>query len=114
MAHRILHTVWRWPHDRCAANVSPGVSQHLVWADELGPTKSLRPQPLDTQIAADVTRRSYVGCADNADVQLYTIHGGGHTWPGGGKMPEWFVGPMSHSVSASNEMWAFFRDHPLR
>lgn len=85
-----------------------------VWAENWARRNRCALQPLDTPMAADVTRRSYVGCADNADVQLYTIHGGGHTWPGGGKMPEWFVGPMSHSVSASNEMWAFFRDHPLR
>ncbi len=45
---------------------------------------------------------------------LYTIKGGGHTWPGGGPMPEWFAGPTSHSVNATEEIWAFFRDHPLR
>ena len=85
-----------------------------VWAENWARRNRCTATPVDTPIAADVTRRSYAGCADNADVQLYTIHGGGHTWPGGGKMPEWFVGPMSHSLSASNEMWAFFRDHPLR
>jgi polyhydroxybutyrate depolymerase len=85
-----------------------------VWAENWARRNRCGPQPLDTPIAADVTRRSYAGCADNADVQLYTIHRGGHTWPGGGKMPRWFVGPMSHSVSASHEMWVFFRDHPLR
>lgn len=72
------------------------------------------PNPVESEIAADVSRRSYHSCAENADVVLYTINGGGHTWPGGGWMPEWFVGPNTHSVSATNEIWAFFRDHPLR
>jgi polyhydroxybutyrate depolymerase len=72
------------------------------------------PNPAESTIAADVSRRSYHGCANDADVVLYTIKGGGHTWPGGGKMPEWFVGPNTHSVSATKEIWAFFRDHPLR
>src|SRR2546426_8468975 len=28
-------------------------------------------------------------CADDAAVVLYTIRGGGHTWPGGQPLPEW-------------------------
>jgi polyhydroxybutyrate depolymerase len=65
-------------------------------------------------IAVDVTRRVYANCANNADVQLYTVHGGGPTWPGGGHHPEWFVGRMSYSIDASQVMWEFFRDHPLK
>jgi len=65
-------------------------------------------------VAPDVTRREYVRCADGAAVVLYTIRGGGHTWPGGESMPEWFVGPTSGSIDASAQMWAFFRAHPLR
>ena len=85
-----------------------------MWAENWARRNRCQPQPLHASIAADVVRRWYVGCANDADVQLYTIKDGGHTWPGGGKMPEWFVGPTSHSVSATDEMWAFFRDHPLR
>jgi polyhydroxybutyrate depolymerase len=69
---------------------------------------------IDSVVATDVTRRSYTNCADEAAVVLYTIHGGGHTWPGGGPMPEWFAGPTSRSIDATAEMWAFFREHPLR
>lgn len=85
-----------------------------MWTERWARRNRCGPQPVDTPIAADVARRSYAGCANNADVRLYTIRNGGHTWPGGGKMPEWFVGPTTHSVSATDEMWAFFRDHPLR
>jgi polyhydroxybutyrate depolymerase len=69
--------------------------------------------PDETRIAADVTRSDYSGCAGDADVVLYTIHGGGHTWPGGGYLPAWFVGPNTHSIDASSVMWEFFKAHPL-
>jgi polyhydroxybutyrate depolymerase len=69
--------------------------------------------PAESRVAADVTRLEYTGCADDADVVLYTIHGGGHTWPGGGPMPEWFVGSTSSGVDATRQTWAFFRAHPL-
>ena len=71
-------------------------------------------EPVESRVAGDVTRRAYSGCAGNADVVLYTIHGGGHTWPGGGPIPEWFAGTTTRSISASEELWKFYRDHPLR
>lgn len=69
--------------------------------------------PIESTFAADVTRREYTNCAGNADVVLYTIRGGGHTWPGGQPLPEWFVGPTSRSIDGTNLMWEFFRAHPL-
>src|SRR5256885_3559727 len=33
------------------------------------------PNPVETTVAPDVTRRSYEKCADDATVVLYTIHG---------------------------------------
>ncbi|MEX1128740.1 MAG: PHB depolymerase family esterase [Vicinamibacterales bacterium] len=69
--------------------------------------------PVASAPAADVRRLEYTGCAGDAAVVLYTIEGGGHTWPGGGSLPEWFSGPTSHSIDASSEMWAFFREHRL-
>jgi polyhydroxybutyrate depolymerase len=70
--------------------------------------------PVDSVVATDVTRREYPNCADDAAVVLYTIEGGGHTWPGGKPLPEWFVGPTSNSIDATSLMWDFFREHPLR
>ena len=65
-------------------------------------------EPMEATVAPDVTRRSYVGCAEGADVVLYTVHGGGHSWPGGGPIPEWMAGPTSHSIDATRTMWSFF------
>lgn len=70
--------------------------------------------PVDSAVAPDVTRREYSGCADDAEVVLYTIQGGGHSWPGGRPLPKWMVGPTSNSVDATAEMWKFFHEHPLR
>lgn len=70
-------------------------------------------RPGESRVAADVTRLEYEGCTNDASVLLYTIEGGGHTWPGGGPAPEWFVGTTSRSLDASREAWAFFRAHPL-
>jgi len=69
--------------------------------------------PVDSAIAADITRSAYTQCADDATVVLYTIRGGGHTWPGGGPLPEAWVGPTNREIDASSLMWVFYRGHPL-
>jgi len=51
-------------------------------------------------------------CAGNADVILYAVEGGGHTWPGGGALPEWWVGRTTREINATRVMWAFFVQHP--
>jgi len=71
------------------------------------------PKPVESAVAADVTRRDYKNCADDAAVVLYTILGGGHSWPGGKPLPEWFVGPTSRGVDATSQMWEFFLAYPL-
>jgi polyhydroxybutyrate depolymerase len=68
--------------------------------------------PSDTQISPSVRRLAYRNCANNADVILYTLEGGGHTWPGGKPLPEWIVGHTSSEISASKVMWDFFLQHP--
>ena len=70
--------------------------------------------PVESVVAADVTRLEYTNCADDAAVALYTVKGGGHQWPGGKPLPEWFVGPTSNGVDATSRMWAFFLEHRLR
>ncbi len=85
----------------------------VTWTANWARRNRCAPEPIDSPVAADVTRRSYTNCADGADVVLYTIEGGGHTWPGGKPLPEWFAGPTTRSIDASSQMWAFFREHPL-
>jgi polyhydroxybutyrate depolymerase len=72
------------------------------------------PNPMESAFAADVTRLQYTDCADDASVVLYTVKGEGHQWPGGKPIvAKWLVGPYSHSIDATRQMWAFFREHAL-
>jgi polyhydroxybutyrate depolymerase len=84
-----------------------------TWAANWARRNGCAPQAEDSSVAADVNRRRYTGCARDAEVVLYTIVGGGHTWPGGGPLPEWFAGHTSQGVNASRAEWAFFSAHPL-
>ena len=94
-----------------APNAFPSIPE---WTANWARRNHCGPIPIDSVVAPDVTRLEYTNCADEAAVVLYTIKGGGHTWPGGLQMPEWLVGPTSRSIDATSRMWAFFREHPLR
>ena len=85
----------------------------LTWARDWSRRNQCDPRPADSGVAADVTRMAYAHCADDAAVILYTIRGGGHTWPGGSGMPQWLLGPTSRSIDATSVMWTFFREHHL-
>ena len=62
--------------------------------------------PLD---GIHVTRSSYSRCSGGAEVQLYRMEGGGHTWPGGPQQtaPR-VVGRVSRDVDATDAIWSFF------
>jgi len=59
----------------------------------------------------DVTARRWDGCDDGAEVELYTVDGGGHTWPGAPKLPG---AKTTDEVDATDVIWDFFEEHPLR
>ncbi len=84
-----------------------------TWAADWARRNRCAEGAVESVVAADVTRLEYASCADGADVVLYTVHGGGHSWPGGGPLPEWLVGSTGHGIDATKELWAFFREHPL-
>jgi len=88
----------------------PSVS---TWMANWARRNRCAPNPIESVVAADVTRLEYTNCANDAAVVLYTIRGGGHTWPGGKPMPEWIVGRTSRNIDATSQMWAFFREHRL-
>jgi polyhydroxybutyrate depolymerase len=73
------------------------------------------PKPKQSPVAHDVKVVRY-SCPARADVELYEINGGGHTWPGSkfSKAIEQFVGPTTLSIDADAVMWKFFQQHPLR
>jgi polyhydroxybutyrate depolymerase len=47
-------------------------------------------------------------CKNGAEVRLYEISGGGHTWPSGSPyLTERLVGKVSRELNASEEIWSF-------
>ncbi len=74
-----------------------------------GPERSALKDLLNDGTTTTVERFS--GCSGGAEVRLYTVVGGGHTWPGGWQyLAERLVGKTSRDWSASEEMWAFLKD----
>ena len=72
---------------------------------------SIEAAPADGTVAVPRVAR----CADDAEVRLYEIRGGGHTWPGGEPyLGAWIVGHVSHALDANETIWTFFRQHALR
>jgi hypothetical protein len=59
-----------------------------------------------------VTRQTYKPRANGAEVVLYKINGGGHTWPGHSSLDR-LLGPSTLDISANDVMWEFFQRHPL-
>ncbi len=91
----------------------PSLARRFRTADRRARRNRCEPAPAESAVAIDVTRIDYPNCADSAAVVLYRIQGGGHTWPGGKPLPEWFVGTTSTGVDATARMWTFFREQPL-
>jgi polyhydroxybutyrate depolymerase len=84
-----------------------------TWTADWARRNRCRAEPVESAVAGDVTRLEYSSCADDATVVLYTVIGGGHSWPGGGPLPAWLAGSTNRSIDATSLMWAFFSDHRL-
>lgn len=102
--------------------VSPNEAIVLGVADVIGHWLALnRCDPLPTETGSldpirDGTRvryERYASCAQGAEVVLYTVEGGGHTWPGGPPPEDREAGAVSQDIDASAVLWEFFARHPL-
>ncbi len=93
--------------------LSPGTFPNIRdWTARVARRNQCTGDLIDTRITASVRRLAYTNCAENADVILYTVEGGGHTWPGGKPLPEWIFGRTTRDISASRVMREFFVQHP--
>ncbi len=92
--------------------IVPGTLPNIRdWTARVARRNQCKGDPSDTRISPSVRRLAYTNCAENADVVLYSVEGGGHTWPGGKPLPEWFVGPTTHEIDATRLMWEFYVQH---
>jgi polyhydroxybutyrate depolymerase len=85
---------------------SPGAVQNLsAWArlDRCAATPELR------RVATMVVRRTWARCRKTSSVVLYSVLGGGHTWPGSPvTLSAGTFGPTTRQISATGLMLAFF------
>ncbi len=91
---------WGYPVNR--ASVASAVS---FWVKRDG----CSPEALKIAGAAS-EHRKYSGGLDGSEVELYTLKGAGHAWPGGRRA--WFGADRpSSEISATDKIWEFFARH---
>lgn len=89
-------------------------------------------EPVEERVSGEVVRRSWPDCDGGAEVVLYVVEGGGHTWPGtpllvdrsdagGGRAQAdtaagglaSVAGQTTDDISATALAWEFFQRHQL-
>ena len=87
-----------------------GVPERMAaWAQRNGCTDSVTGDDI-----GDVTPQQWT-CPDGVATQLYTVNGGGHSWPGSAfdvAIPD-MLGATTTAIDATTLMWQFFQSHPL-
>ncbi|MFF1732089.1 alpha/beta hydrolase family esterase [Streptomyces sp. NPDC058247] len=66
--------------------------------------------PAATSVSEHVTKIAYGACRGGADVVLYRVAGGGHTWPGS-DLDFGPLGPVTQEIDATELAWQFFEAH---
>ena len=67
---------------------------------------------LPAQTSEDPTRIRVQTYRGRCDTELFTVQGGGHTWPSGFQyLPPRLVGVVSRQMSANTTIWEFFKRH---
>jgi polyhydroxybutyrate depolymerase len=70
--------------------------------------------PTARRVGAQVQRQVWPGCRGGTSVELYTIVGGGHAWPGAdGQWARGLHGPPMDEIDASALVVEFFGHHRL-
>ena len=94
---------------RLGLPITPVRDNMRAWAEHNGCDLTLHSE----RNAPDVVLETYTGCDEGADVQLYVIEGGGHTWPGADRQIR-ILGATTQSIDASELIWEFFAQHTAR
>ena len=105
------------PNERTAKFVAfKSVEETIrIWAKIDGCPR--KPKTTDLPHKADdgttVKREVYGPGKEGAEVVLFVIQGGGHTWPGR-QWPVPWLGNTTKDISANELMWEFFQKHPMK
>lgn len=94
--------------------VTPGGVQFISVADQIAFWVSANGCPAQAQqtVSGSIVHDVYAPCRDGAAVELYTVTGGKHAWPGG-EAVSLRMGEPTMEISASALMWEFFIAHPM-
>jgi polyhydroxybutyrate depolymerase len=70
--------------------------------------------PVQAQVkeSGNIVNERYSPCAQDTAVELYTIVGGEHAWPGGESVSE-EIGAPTAKILATPLIWEFFTAHPM-
>lgn len=69
------------------------------------------PDRVDDGTTVSVTK--YTNCKEQGALVLYTVNGGGHTWPGGKQyLGERWIGKTNRDIVACDVIWDFFKSLP--
>lgn len=90
---------------RGALPVQPVETYAARWAEHNG----CDPEPARGRLTEHVRTLAYSECDENSTVILYTVEGGGHTWPGSIDVPR--LGPVTNEIDATDLLWEFFEAH---
>ncbi len=84
-----------------------------VWVKTLADHNGCQTNAVPLPGKGSVSGVRYPAGTNSADVVLYTVAGGGHTWPGGKPMPALIVGKTTQDIDATRVMWSFFAERSL-
>jgi len=88
------------PYDGGPNSPGPVLETSQAWADQNGCTGA----PVDERIGTEVVHRHWEGC--DASTDLYTVEGGGHTWPGAMQTR---LGHTTQDIDATAIIWETFK-----
>jgi polyhydroxybutyrate depolymerase len=67
---------------------------------------------LDPDDGSTVLHLSITGCANDTQVQYYSIIGGGHTWPGRPFTVDFELGALNRDIDATRIIWEWLDSLP--
>lgn len=98
--------------DDVRAKAKPPVRTSILrWLSAIGSTST----PAKVSDVNGVHTESYGPDQNGAEVAYVTVSELGHTWAGGKSLlPESMVGKTSNKINATDVIWSFFQQHPMR
>jgi polyhydroxybutyrate depolymerase len=95
--------------DAVAQYSHPSVQQALdFWIEKNGVSST----PIETGRIGNALYEIYGTSDSGGQIVLWTLEGGGHTWPGGDSMLD-TLGTVNQDIDASQEMWDFFKQFSI-